>query len=67
LEDGVTLVGRVVDQRGDPIPGAEVMGGNRLTLGPVAIMKAPVLADDQGRFSVRGLRPSQAHAAARRN
>ncbi|GJM22134.1 MAG: hypothetical protein DHS20C15_20490 [Planctomycetota bacterium] len=68
LFDGVTLRGRVVDSQGDPVPGAEVLAGNRMGLGaPVAILHAPVTADENGRFAVSGLRPNQAHAVARKS
>jgi len=68
LFDGVTLRGRVVDAQGEPVPDAEVLAGNRLALGPpVAILRAPVFADADGRFEVPGLRPHQAHAVARQH
>lgn len=67
LDEGVVLSGRVVDERGDPVPDAEVMAGNVLTIAPVAILHAPVRSDAEGYFRIDGLRPSQARAAARRS
>lgn len=68
LFDGVTLRGRVVDDQGEPVPGAEVLAGNRLALGvPLSVLRAPITADDEGRFEVPGLRPQQAHAVARQH
>lgn len=67
LVDGVTLTGRVLDERGDPVADAEVMAGNAVMLAPMSILQAPVRSDAEGYFSFDGLRPGQAQAAARRN
>ncbi|MFT7463277.1 MAG: hypothetical protein ACI9EF_001621 [Pseudohongiellaceae bacterium] len=64
--DGLTLSGRVVDEADKPVPNAQVMAGNQLAFGPVAILRPPVQADGQGRFQVSGLRYGLARAAARR-
>jgi len=65
--DGLTLTGRVIDEAGKPIPHAEVMAGNQLIFGPVAILRPPVRADERGRFEVSGLRHGLARAAARQS
>lgn len=65
--DGLTLTGRVVDDGGKPVPHAEVMAGNQLIFGPVAILHPPVHADEKGHFEVPGLRPAMARAAARKS
>jgi len=67
LPDGLTLEGEVMDDLGKPVPFAEVMAGNQLIFGPVAILRPPFLADDQGRFEVTGMRDGLARAAARRS
>jgi len=65
MEDGQTLTGRVVDENDKPVPAAEVMAGNTMVMGPVTILRPPVIADAEGRFSVTGLAPRSAHAVAR--
>lgn len=67
LRDGVTLRGQVIDDAGKPVPNAEVMAGNQLIFGPVAILRPPLRADEQGRFEVPGLRDGPARAAARKS
>jgi hypothetical protein len=65
MPDGVTLEGRVVRENGKPVPGAEVMAGNTLAIAPFTILRPPVIADADGRFTIPGLAPRSAHAVAR--
>lgn len=65
MPDGLTQEGRVFDADGEPVPGAEVMVGNQLIFGPVAVLRPPVRADEKGRFAVTGLSEAVTRAAAR--
>ncbi|MCB9897748.1 MAG: carboxypeptidase regulatory-like domain-containing protein [Planctomycetes bacterium] len=65
MGDGETVVVRVVDEQQEPVPGASVMVGNRMSVGPVAILKGPYTTGDDGRVSVGGLRASLASGVAR--
>jgi len=65
LPDGVPLDGQVVTQDGKPVPQAEVMAGNTMSVGPVTVLRPAVFADAEGRFHVPGLQPRTAYAVAR--
>jgi hypothetical protein len=65
MTDGYTLSGLVVDEQEKPVPGAEVMAGNTMMMGPVTILRPSILADESGHFEVPGLAPRSAHAVAR--
>ncbi len=65
MPDGFTLEGQVVTADDKPVPGAEVMAGNTMAMGPVTILRPPVTADAEGRFAISGLAPRTAHAVAR--
>lgn len=67
MPDGLTQRGRVVDADDEPVAGAEVMVGNQLIFGPVAILRPPVRTDAEGRFAVTGLGQGSARAVARRD
>lgn len=66
--DGLELNGRVVDDNGDPVPGAIVYGGNNIAGAPitVALLHPFVEADELGQFTVQGLRDQLASVAVRR-
>ena len=65
LLDGIPVSGRVVDHKGKPVPGAEVMVGNQMLVAPVALLRPSVFADESGRFTVNGLRDGAVRGAAR--
>ncbi len=64
LMDGSALVGRVIDSDDAPVEGVVVHAGNQIAIGPVAVLKGPVVTDAEGRFEIKGLKPSAAYARA---
>jgi len=65
MGDGVTLRGRVMNDKGEPVAGAEVLTGNALGVVPAALLKGPARSDAEGRFTVKGLRDALVWTAAR--
>ncbi len=65
MGDGTTLHGRVMNDKGEPVAGAEVLSGNALGIVPAALLKGPVSTDAEGRFAVKGLRDALVWTAAR--
>ena len=69
LEPGVVLTGRVLDERGEPVPGAEILRSSVLVdrydsmeHGPPTLVAR---SDEQGRFTVDRLAPGPWRLAAR--
>ncbi|MFO0985437.1 MAG: carboxypeptidase-like regulatory domain-containing protein [Planctomycetota bacterium] len=65
ISSGTEVTGKVVDAAGNAVGQAEIMGGNRIVLGDVAIMHPSGRADAEGNFSVKALKPAPAYVAAR--
>lgn len=65
LGDGETVSGRVLDDAGRPVPGAELLLGTPLGVVPAAVLRGPYRADAEGRFRAPGFRPGAVWAAAR--
>lgn len=67
LTFGREVSGRVTDGAGNPVAGAEVLVGALLTVAPVAIMHPAGTTDDDGYYSIEGIRETgQLMATARR-
>ena len=67
MYDGLSITGKVVDQTGQPVPGAEVMAGNPLPLSnnEFTLLKSGTVSDEEGKFSLPGFLPGQGVAVAR--
>ncbi len=65
MDDGETLVGKVVDGDDVPIANASVMAGPRIELAPAGILFPVAKTKADGTFSARGLRDSDHVVAAR--
>ncbi|MBM3985468.1 MAG: hypothetical protein FJ296_07255, partial [Planctomycetes bacterium] len=65
LGDGELARGRVVDGKGQPVAGAEVLLGSPLGLVPGAVLRGPHVSDADGAFSVPGFRAGAVWAVAR--
>ena len=63
LGSGVTVTGRIVDERGNPLEGAEVEIVDAERPFPTGLFKAA--SDASGAFSIRGLSPGQYQLTAR--
>ena len=65
MADGRTLHGRMMNDRNEPLAGAEVLAGNPLGIVPASVLKGPVRTGPDGRFTVPGLREGLVWTAAR--
>ena len=54
---GATLAGRVVDQFGDPVPGAQVSSRFKSRFGPQGRARREVWTNAEGEFELRGVAP----------
>ncbi len=66
LREGDEAWGRVLDTRGEPVVGAEVVVGQVLSVGPVAVGERAEPTNENGEFSLTGFRGGKVLAAARR-
>jgi hypothetical protein len=65
LGDGELAKGRVVDGKGQPVAGAEVLLGSPLGLVPGSVLRGPHVTGADGAFSVPGFRSGAVWAVAR--
>lgn len=65
LDDGETLVGKVVDAADQPIAGAEVMAGPTFDIAPVGLLIPIGRTDAKGEFRKKGLKDVDCVVAAR--
>lgn len=66
LKRGEELTGKVVDTAGKPVPGAEVLAGSTLSLGPFDFAQRLGQTDAEGRFRGDGFSAGKVTVAARR-
>lgn len=66
MKDGEIVVGRVEDQDGEPVVGAEVMLANKSTAIPVHFASFGPKSDAEGRFELAGFSGAPIFGAARR-
>jgi uncharacterized GH25 family protein len=67
LDAGEEVYGRVVDEQGKPIAGAEVLIGQGTALAPVALASHHGPSDAKGEFSATGFKAGKVVGAARRS
>lgn len=67
LREGEEVYGKVVDDRGKPIPGAEVLLAQTSSTVPVDFAGPPIRAGDDGTFMLTGFKSGKVTAATRRD
>lgn len=67
LEPGESVQGRVVDAKGEPVVGAEVLVAQTSAAAPVDLALRAPKTDEKGRFASNGLKPGQVTVAVRRS
>lgn len=66
LKRGAELDGRVLDSKGEPVAGAEVLAGSTILVAPVDFAQRLGSSDGQGKFHGEGFVPGKVTVAARR-
>ncbi|MBI5853188.1 MAG: carboxypeptidase regulatory-like domain-containing protein [Planctomycetes bacterium] len=66
MSEGELAVGRVEDDQGKPIAGAEVLVATRSTAAPLHFASYAQATDDEGKFTMAGMPPGDVVVAARR-
>ncbi|MBL8723471.1 MAG: hypothetical protein JNK49_05460 [Planctomycetes bacterium] len=66
LKRGAELDGRVLDSKGDPVAGAEVLAGSTILVAPVDFAQRLGTSDARGQFHGQGFVPGKVTVAARR-
>ncbi|MHC5065371.1 MAG: carboxypeptidase regulatory-like domain-containing protein [Planctomycetota bacterium] len=66
LREGEAVYGKVLDEDGEPVAGAEVFVANQTQMVPLHIALPAVESDEEGKFEVIGFSPGNVLAAARR-
>lgn len=66
LREGDEVWGRVVDTKGAPVAGAQVLVGQASTIGPIAFASWAKPTNQKGEFSLTGFRGGKVVGAARR-
>lgn len=67
LREGEELYAKVVDERGKPVAGAEVIAGSTLSIAPIDLASHLGETNDQGEIDGFGFSPGKVTVAARRS
>ncbi|HEB54282.1 MAG TPA: hypothetical protein ENI87_13600, partial [bacterium] len=67
MRRGEELVARVVDEKGEPVPGAEVLAGSTISMVPFDLASRVGETDGEGYVEATGFSPGNVTVAARRS